>query len=130
MSTAKVTELTPFEVIFREDICAVLVKIDLRRTGVKAEFGEFLGMRMDSPLSFEFKVNMGNLMYFVKEELRIEASLCEMMAASTITQEVISYTWNNVLLAGAPVINDHLRCNSMFSSYLKSYHAHFSGDFQ
>ena len=85
MSMVKMTQETPFEVFFREDICSVLVNIDLSMTGIKAENGEFLGMRMTSPLSFEFKVHVDNLMYFIKPEARIEASLCQMNAASTIT---------------------------------------------
>ena len=65
MSMVKMTQETPFEVFLREDICSVLVNIDLSRTGIKAENGEFLGMRMDSPLSFEFKVHVDNLKYFI-----------------------------------------------------------------
>lgn len=107
--------MVPYTVIISEEACAINVSIDLQKTQINPHFGEFLGIRFQSPINLEFKVIAENLKYFLMEEVPM-ASLSRMMAAATITKDVVRMSCNNPM--GAVFNEDYDRIDPTLSSYM------------
>ena len=98
-------------VFISNEACAIFISIDLSKLAINERFGEFIGLRCNTPLNLEIKIDVDHILYthgtYGKQADLNSLSLLTLMKSSGITVNAIELTWSN--LVDGPVNNKYDR---------------------